>query len=102
MLAEFRVRRELVVARLNGLPGVSCVMPSGAFYAFPNISQTGIGARDLQNRLLDEVGVAMLAGTAFGAHGEGYMRVSYANSRENLERALDRVGDFLTANGAPG
>ncbi len=97
MLQEFRVRRELVVAGLNELPGVSCIVPSGAFYAFPDISRTGMGARELQNRLLDEVGVAMLAGTAFGAYGEGYMRVSYANSRENLARALERVGDFLAA-----
>jgi aspartate/methionine/tyrosine aminotransferase len=95
MLTEFRARRELVVAGLNALPGVSCIRPSGAFYAFPNIAGTGLGARELQDRLLDEVGVAMLAGTAFGAHGEGYMRVSYANSRENLERALERVGAFL-------
>jgi aspartate/methionine/tyrosine aminotransferase len=100
MLAEFRARRALVVEGLNALPGVSCVTPAGAFYAFPNVAGTGLGAKELQDRLLDEVGVAMLAGTAFGAHGEGYMRVSYANSRENLARALDRVGDFLAAEAA--
>ncbi|MSO58156.1 MAG: pyridoxal phosphate-dependent aminotransferase [Thermoleophilia bacterium] len=95
MMREFRIRRELVVAGLNALPGVSCIEPAGAFYAFPNISGTSLGARELQDRLLDEVGVAMLAGTAFGAYGEGYMRVSYANSQENLREALGIVGDFL-------
>ncbi len=95
MMREFRVRRRLIVDGLNALPGVSCIEPAGAFYAFPNISGTGLLARDLQNRLLEETGVAMLAGTAFGEHGEGYMRVSYANSQENLREALGIVGDFL-------
>jgi aspartate/methionine/tyrosine aminotransferase len=95
MLKEFAVRRELVVDGLNALPGVSCVKPAGAFYAFPNITGTGMNARELQDRLLEEAGVAMLAGTAFGAFGEGYMRVSYANSQENLTRALEKVRAFL-------
>ncbi len=82
---------------LNALPGVSCVEPAGAFYAFPNITGTGLRARELQDRLLEEEGVAMLAGTAFGEFGEGYMRVSYANSRENLGAALDKVHGFLEA-----
>ncbi len=97
MLDEFKVRRRLVVDRLNALPGVSCVEPAGAFYAFPNITGTGLRARELQDRLLEEEGVAMLAGTAFGEFGEGYMRVSYANSRENLAAALDKVHGFLEA-----
>jgi aspartate aminotransferase len=95
MLREFRVRRELVVAGLNDLPGVSCVQPAGAFYAFPNISGTGMSARDLQDRLLEDAGVAMLAGTAFGEHGEGYMRVSYANSQHNIREALASMRELL-------
>ncbi len=95
MLAEFRRRRETVVTGLNALPGVSCVSPRGAFYAFPNISATGLDARGIANRLLDEAGVAVLAGTAFGEHGEGYLRLSYANSVENIERAVAAMGRLL-------
>jgi aspartate/methionine/tyrosine aminotransferase len=95
MIEEFRARRELVVAGLNDLPGVSCVEPKGAFYAFPNITETGMKARDLQNQLLEEAGVAMLAGTAFGEYGEGYMRVSYANSPENITTALGKMRELL-------
>jgi aspartate aminotransferase len=97
MLAEFRRRRDAVVAGLNALPGVSCVLPRGAFYAFPNITQTGLGAKELADRLLGEAGVAVLAGTAFGSFGEGYLRLSYANSLENLETALAAIGDLLGA-----
>jgi aspartate/methionine/tyrosine aminotransferase len=97
MLAEFRSRRSLVVELLNRIPGVSCVEPAGAFYAFPNVSGTGLHARELQDRLLDEAGVAMLAGTAFGEHGEGYMRVSYANSQANLREALELTADLLAS-----
>ena len=95
MLTEFRTRRRLVVEGLNAIPGISCVEPAGAFYAFPNISATGLGARELQDRLLDEVGVAMLAGTAFGAYGEGYMRVSYANSQDAIREALELTAGLL-------
>jgi len=95
MIDEFRVRRDLVVTGLNELPGVSCVRPSGAFYAFPNISGTGLGARELQDQLLEEAGVAMLAGTAFGAYGEGYMRVSYANSQDNIRAAIGAMRELL-------
>ncbi len=95
MLAEFRVRRELVVDGLNALPGVSCVRPAGAFYAFPNITATGKGSRELQDELLEQAGVAMLAGSAFGEYGEGYMRVSYANSRDNIAAALAKMGELL-------
>ena len=94
-MTEFRARRRLVVDGLNAIPGISCVEPAGAFYAFPDISGTGLAARDLQDRLLEEAGVAMLAGTAFGAYGEGYMRVSYANSQENLREALGITADLL-------
>jgi aspartate/methionine/tyrosine aminotransferase len=95
MLAEFDVRRGAVVAGLNALPGVSCVMPQGAFYAFPNITGTGMDARTVADRLLTEAGVAVLAGTAFGQFGEGYLRLSYANSLDNIEEALGAMGDLL-------
>ncbi|MCP4565725.1 MAG: pyridoxal phosphate-dependent aminotransferase [Bosea sp.] len=95
MLAEFDRRRKAVVAGLNGLPGVSCIVPKGAFYAFPNVSQTGWKAKKLASALLDEAGVATIGGPDFGVHGEGYIRLSYANSLENIERALGRMGEFL-------
>jgi aspartate/methionine/tyrosine aminotransferase len=96
MLAEFRRRRDFVVPGLDALPGVSCTLPRGAFYAFPRVVETGLDSRELSDRLLTEAGVAVLAGTAFGAHGEGYLRVSYANSLANLEEALALMGDLLT------
>ena len=95
MLAEFDRRRKAVVAGLNALPGVSCIVPKGAFYAFPNVSQTGWKAKKLASALLDEAGVATIGGPDFGVHGEGYIRLSYANSPENIERALGRMGEFL-------
>ena len=95
MLAEFRARRALVVEGLNGLPGVSCRTPRGAFYAFPNVAGTGFSADELAARLLDEADVAVLSGTAFGRVGKDNLRLSYANSRENLARAIERVGAFL-------
>ncbi|MCF8468699.1 MAG: pyridoxal phosphate-dependent aminotransferase [Sneathiella sp.] len=95
MMEAFDARRLLIHARLNAAPGVRCVMPKGAFYAFPNISSTGLSAKEMQDRLLSEKGVAVIAGTSFGAHGEGYVRFSYANSLENIERAMDRFDDFL-------
>ena len=95
MVAEFDRRRSLVVEGLNRLPGVSCIRPKGAFYAFPNVSQTGWKAKALASALLEEVGVAVIGGPDFGVHGEGYIRLSYANSAENIARALDRMDDFL-------
>ncbi len=97
MLAEFRRRRVAIVAGLNELPGVSCLEPDGAFYAFPNITGTGMNSRELADRLLQEAGVACLAGTAFGEYGEGYLRFSYANSLDNIGIALQRMRDFLLA-----
>src|SRR5574341_1825822 len=91
MVAEFKRRRDLVVDGLNRLPGVRCARPRGAFYVFPNISGTGRPAGEVAERLLNEAGVAVLAGTAFGAHGEGYLRLSYANSEANLRLALERM-----------
>lgn len=95
MLAEFDRRRKAVVKGLNTLPGVSCIEPKGAFYAFPNVSQTGWKAKKLASALLEEAGVATIGGPDFGVHGEGYIRLSYANSLENIERALVRMGEFL-------
>jgi aspartate/methionine/tyrosine aminotransferase len=95
MIAEFRRRRDVVVAGLNALPGITCVTPRGAFYVFPNITATGVGANELAGRLLTEAGVAVLAGTAFGEYGEGYLRLSYANTLENIEEALDSIRELL-------
>lgn len=95
MLAEFDRRRKAVVAGLNALPNVSCATPKGAFYAFPNVSQTGWKAKKLASALLEDAGVATIGGPDFGVHGEGYIRLSYANSLENIERALERMGTFL-------
>ena len=95
MLAAFDRRRKVVVEGLNGLPGISCITPKGAFYAFPNIKETGRKAKPLASALLDEAGVALIGGPDFGVLGEGYLRLSYANSEENILRALERIGEFL-------
>jgi aspartate aminotransferase len=95
MVAEFRTRRDVIVAGLNELPGVSCLEPQGAFYAFPNITGTGLTAAQLQSRLLADAGVAALAGTAFGPFGESYLRFSYANSVPNIRAALDAIREQL-------
>jgi aspartate/methionine/tyrosine aminotransferase len=95
MIAEFDKRRKVVVEGLNKLPGVSCVVPKGAFYAFPNVKRTGWKAKDLATTLLNEIGVVTIGGPDFGILGEGYMRLSYANSTENILKALDRMGEFL-------
>jgi aspartate/methionine/tyrosine aminotransferase len=95
MGAEFDRRRRCVVAGLNALPGVSCATPKGAFYAFPNVAKTGWKAKKLASALLEETGVATIGGPDFGVNGEGYIRLSYANSLENIERALERMQDFL-------
>jgi aspartate/methionine/tyrosine aminotransferase len=95
MVAEFNKRRKVVVAGLNKLPGVSCAIPKGAFYAFPNVKRTGWKAKALASSLLEDAGVAVIGGPDFGILGEGYMRLSYANSTENILKALDRMGEFL-------
>ncbi|GLK79385.1 pyridoxal phosphate-dependent aminotransferase [Methylopila turkensis] len=97
MRDEFDRRRKLVTEGLNALPGVSSVTPKGAFYAFPNVGETGWKAKPLASALLEETGVATIGGPDFGVHGEGYIRLSYANSAENIARALERMGDFLSA-----
>ena len=96
MVAEFDSRRKVVTEGLNRLPGVSCIVPKGAFYAFPNIKRTGWKAKDLANALLNDSGVATIGGPDFGVLGEGYIRLSYANSTENILKALDRMGEFLS------
>jgi aspartate aminotransferase len=95
MVAEFRRRRDVIVPGLNAIPGVSCVEPQGAFYAFCNITGTGLTAAQLQQRLLADAGVAALAGTAFGPAGEGFLRLSYANSVENIRAALEAIRGCL-------
>jgi aspartate/methionine/tyrosine aminotransferase len=91
MVAEFRRRRDAIVAGLNTIPGFRCAVPDGAFYAFPNITGTGMSSRDLADLLLNDAGVACLSGTAFGRYGDGYLRFSYAASLEQIEEALSRI-----------
>ena len=95
MVAAFRLRRDLIVEGLNALPGVSCVKPKGAFYVFPNIRGTGIDSRSCESFMMNEAGVACLSGSAFGQYGEGYLRLSYANSVENLTQALENMRTAL-------
>jgi aspartate/methionine/tyrosine aminotransferase len=97
MVAEFKRRRDLFVEGLNRLPGVSCRTPRGAFYCFPNVTGTRRPSAEVAERLLNEAGVAALSGTAFGAHGEGYLRFSYANSEANLRLALERMRPVFEA-----
>ncbi len=96
MIAEFDKRRKVVVEGLNKLPGVSCATPKGAFYAFPNVKHTGWKAKALASSLLEDAGVAIIGGPDFGILGEGYVRLSYANSTENILKALNRMGEFLS------
>ena len=96
MVAEFRRRRDAFCQGLNEIPGIRCAIPQGAFYAFPNITGTGYGSKELAERLLQDAGVACLNGASFGRYGEGYLRFSYANSYENLMEALARIRRFIT------
>ncbi|WP_341702867.1 pyridoxal phosphate-dependent aminotransferase [Ferrovibrio sp.] len=95
MRLAFRRRRDLCVAGLNRIAGISCIRPEGAFYAFPNITATGLTARQMQDGLLEQAGVATIAGTSFGRHGEGYLRLSFAASDEAISEALQRIAGFL-------
>jgi aspartate/methionine/tyrosine aminotransferase len=95
MMLAFDRRRRLVVDGLNALPGVTCIVPKGAFYAFPNVANTGWKAKKLASALLEEAGVATIGGPDFGILGEGYLRLSYANSQDNISRALERMAQFL-------
>jgi aspartate/methionine/tyrosine aminotransferase len=91
MDAEFKRRREVIVSGLNNIEGIACKKPHGAFYVFPNITGTGMDSRKLGDHLLYNAGVAVLPGTSFGKYGEGYLRLSFANSVENIKKALDRI-----------
>lgn len=95
MMKAFDERRRVIVSELNQVEGFRCIEPGGAFYAFPNIEGTGMSAKALQDELLEVAGVAIIAGTSFGAHGEGYVRFSYANSTENIREAIRRVREYL-------
>jgi aspartate aminotransferase len=96
MVRAFDERRRVILEELNAIPGFSCVRPGGAFYAFPNVKRTGLSSQKLQERLLNEAGVAVIAGTSFGAHGEGYLRFSYANSIDNIREACRRIRALLS------
>jgi len=95
MVAEFKKRREVTVSGLNNIEGITCKKPRGAFYVFPNITGTGMDCRNLGDHLLYKAGVAVLPGTSFGEYGEGYLRLSFANSIENIKKALDRISEAL-------
>jgi aspartate/methionine/tyrosine aminotransferase len=95
MVSEFRKRREIIVSGLNSIKGITCKKPHGAFYVFPNIKGTGMDCRKLGDYLLNEAGVAVLPGTSFGKYGEGYLRLSFANSSENIKKALERISKAL-------
>jgi len=95
MVKEFKARRDLIVDGLNTIPGFTCLKPKGAFYVFPNITGTGMKSKELEVYLLDKAGVAGLSGTSFGKYGEGYLRFSYANSQENIKKALEKIRSVL-------
>jgi aspartate/methionine/tyrosine aminotransferase len=95
MVAEFKRRRDVIIKGLNTIPGFSCLVPDGAFYAFPSIKKTGYKSKELADKLLYEAGVATLAGTSFGKFGEGYLRFSYANSIENINLAIEKIKEVL-------
>ena len=98
MVAAFDERRAFVAERMNQVPGIHCEVPKGAFYAFPNVTGTGWDERQLANALLEEAGVATIAGTDFGGFGAGFIRLSCANSLENIAAAIDRIEEFLAEN----
>lgn len=95
VVAEYQRRRDLIVAGLNSTPGIHCQSPQGAFYVFPNIKETGLSSNELANLILEKAGVALLPGSSFGEYGEGYLRLAYANSIENIERGLEKIQAVL-------
>jgi len=102
MVKAFAERRQFIIKALNEIPGFRCVNPGGAFYAFPNVTGTGLDARSLQDVLLQEAGVALLSGTSFGRFGEGYLRFSYAASMAQLQEAVERIRGCLSKRQQPG
>ncbi len=98
MVKEFKERKELIVNMTNNIPGFSCIMPEGAFYTMPNIKKTGLSSKEMETLLLEKLYVASVAGTSFGSYGEGYIRFSYANSKENIKKALNRIHDYAIEN----
>jgi aspartate/methionine/tyrosine aminotransferase len=96
MRREFERRRDLLVDGLNAIPGFRCAKPEGAFYVFPNVEGTGVGEKELARGLLEEAGVAVLPGTAFGEAGRGFLRLAYTNSAENIESALEKIANFVS------
>ena len=97
MMASFKTRRDIIVDGLNDIPGISCLSPAGAFYVFPNVTELDDPCDVLAKRCLEEAGVAVLSGTAFGKYGEGYLRLSSANSVENINEALARIANMLSS-----
>jgi aspartate aminotransferase len=95
MAAEFAQRRRLIADGLRRIPGINCPEPEGAFYVFPSIKETGLSSSQLEEQALSQAGVALLSGSAFGEYGEGYVRLSYANSQENIQKALERLDKFV-------
>jgi aspartate/methionine/tyrosine aminotransferase len=95
MVSEYQLRRNVIVDGLNTIPGFTCQKPQGAFYAFPNITGTGLDSTELANLILEKAGVALLPGNSFGQYGEGYLRLSYANSIENIEKGIERIRTVL-------
>ena len=98
MVKEFKERKELIVNMTNNIPGFSCITPEGAFYTMPNIKKTGLSSKEMETLLLEKLYVASVAGTSFGSYGEGYIRFSYANSKENIKRALNRIHEYAIDN----
>jgi aspartate/methionine/tyrosine aminotransferase len=96
MAAAYQRRRDVLIAGLNAIPGVSCRKPLGAFYAFPNIKSFQLTSNEMANLMLEKANVALLPGTSFGKYGEGYLRIAYANSIENIKRAVERIGNLLS------
>ena len=96
MVEEFKRRRDVIVPGLNAIPGIRCLMPKGAFYVFPNIEGTGMTEREFADSCMEDAGVAVLAGTSFGEYGRGFVRMSYANSIENIQKALKNIEAALS------
>jgi aspartate/methionine/tyrosine aminotransferase len=96
MVTAYQQRRDALVSGLNDIPGVSCRKPMGAFYAFPNVKSFGLSSDEMANLILEKANVALLPGTSFGKFGEGYLRIVYANSLENIQEAIGRIGEIMS------